>query len=216
MPLPKAVLWDMDGVLADTSPLHFETWERVLVEYGIPFDRQKFHRIYGLKNRDLLPYLAGRPLDSHWIDRISGEKELAFRQAIRGHLQPLPGVIDWLKRFQLLGCEQAVASSAPPENVEALVDELHIRTYFEALVTPGNLPGKPNPDVFLLAASRLHELPQNCLVIEDSIPGLEAAHRAGMHCIAVTTTNPPEALTLADIVVETMAQLSVEQLNNLA
>ena len=91
MPFPKAILWDMDGVLADTSPLHFKTWERALTEQGIPFDRHKFHLIYGLKNHDLLPYLAGRPLEPQWIERIAAQKELAFRLAIPGHLIPCPG-----------------------------------------------------------------------------------------------------------------------------
>jgi len=215
MPFPKAILWDMDGVLADTSPLHFATWEQVLTEQGIPFDRQKFHKIYGLKNHDLLPYLAGRPLEPQWIEQIAAQKELAFRLALPGHLSPLPGVIDWLRRFQAWGCKQAVASSAPPENVETLVDELGIRKYFDALVTPGDLPGKPDPAVFLLAANQLGESPQFCLVIEDSIPGIDAALRAHMHCIAVTTTNPPEVLTRADIVVETMNQLTADQVNSL-
>jgi HAD superfamily hydrolase (TIGR01509 family) len=213
MPFPKAILWDMDGVLADTSPLHFATWEQVLTEQGIPFDRQKFHHIYGLKNHDLLPYLAGKPLDPQWIERIAAQKELAFRLALPGRLFPLPGVVDWLGRFQSWGCKQAVASSAPPENVETLVDELGIRKYFDALVTPGELPGKPDPAVFLLAASQLGASPQYCLVIEDSIPGIEASLRAKMRCIAVTTTNPPQALTRADIVVETLNQLTDDQVN---
>jgi len=214
MSFPKAVLWDMDGVLADTSQLHFETWERVLTEQGIPFDRQKFHLIYGLKNRDLLPYLTDRPLEPQWIEWISDQKELAFRQALPG-LQPLPGVVDWLGRFKSLGWKQAVASSAPQENVEALVDVLDIRDYFDALVTPGDLPGKPDPAVFI-KASRLLEIPvKDCIVIEDSIPGIEAARRANMHCIAVTTTNPPEALTRADIVVDSLELLKMYQVESL-
>ena len=214
MSFPKAVLWDMDGVLADTSQLHFETWECVLTEQGIPFDRQKFHLIYGLKNRDLLPYLTDRPLEPQWIEWISDQKELAFRQALPG-LQPLPGVVDWLGRFKSLGWKQAVASSAPQENVDALVDVLDIRDYFDALVTPGDLPGKPDPAVFI-KASRLLEIPvKDCIVIEDSIPGIEAARRANMHCIAVTTTNPPEALTRADIVVDSLELLKMYQVESL-
>jgi HAD superfamily hydrolase (TIGR01509 family) len=215
MPSSQAILWDMDGVLADTSQLHFETWEHVLLEHGIPFDRQKFHLIYGLKNRDLLPYLTGRPMESVWAGWIADQKEQAFRQALHGHLFPLPGVIQWLQQFNALGYRQAVASSAPPENVEVLVDELAIRIYFDALVTPGDLPGKPDPAVFLLAATRLDVPPVQCIVIEDSIPGIEAARRAGMHCIAVTTTNPPEALTQADIVVTTLEQLTIDQVEAL-
>jgi HAD superfamily hydrolase (TIGR01509 family) len=205
----------MDGVLADTSQLHFETWERVLNEEGIPFDRGKFHLIYGLKNQDLLPYLATKPMEPDWIESIADKKELAFRQAMPGQLSLLPGVLKWLQRFNAMGYRQAVASSAPPENVEALVDELGIRKYFCALVTPGNLPGKPDPAVFLLAARQLGSATGDCVVIEDSIPGIQAANKAGMHSIAVTTTNPPDKLTLADIVVETMDQLTVEQLDAL-
>lgn len=215
MSAPKAVLWDMDGVLADTTQLHFETWEKVLLELGIPFDRQKFHLIYGLKNSDLLPFLAGKSLEPQRIDQIAGQKELAFRHALRGNLLPLPGVIEWLHRFKSWGWKQAVASSAPPENVEVVVDELAIRSYFDALVTPGDLPGKPDPAVFLEAAHQLEVSPANCIVIEDSLPGIEAACAAGMHCIAVATTNPPEVITQADIVVPTLAQLTSRQVENL-
>ncbi|HSB64998.1 MAG TPA: HAD family phosphatase [Anaerolineales bacterium] len=215
MSFPKAVLWDMDGVLADTSPLHFATWAQILNQEGIHFDRQKFHQIYGLKNRDLLPYLTGKPMETQWAERIAAQKELAFRQILPGKLFPLPGVVDWLKRFRVRGCKQAVASSAPSENVEALVDELQIRQYFDALVTPGDLPGKPDPAVFLLAARQLKAESKNCLVIEDSIPGVQAAKFGGMRCLAVTTTNPPEALTQADLVIETMAQLTEQQVDSL-
>ena len=215
MSFQRAILWDMDGVLADTNSLHFQTWERVLIEQGIPFDKQKFHHIYGLKNQDLLPYLAGKPLETDWIMMISNQKELAFRQAIHNHLLPLPGVLAWLQHFKSWGWKQAVASSAPPENVEAVVDELGIRDFFDKLVTPGELPGKPDPAVFLKVSRQLGISAHHCIVIEDSIPGVQAALRANMHCIAVTTTNPPEALTQADLVVSTLDQLTIKQVEAL-
>ncbi len=202
-------------MLADTSALHFATWEKVLTEQSIPFDRQKFQRIYGLKNRDLLAYLLGETPELEWTERIAGQKELAFRQSLHGNLTLLPGVLEWLQNFGSRGCKQAVASSAPPENVETLVDELGIRGYFQALVTPGDLPGKPDPAVFLLASNRLGVLPARCLVIEDAIPGIQAARKAGMRCIAVTTTNPPEVLTEANIVIASMQQLTSLQVESL-
>ena len=108
-----------------------------------------------------------------------------------------------------------MASSAPSENVEEIVDVLGIRDYFDALVTPGDLPGKPDPAVFLKASQQLEIPAESCIVIEDSIPGIEAAVKAGMRCIAVTTTNPPSALTQADIIVDTMAQLTIDQVESL-
>jgi beta-phosphoglucomutase len=183
-------------------------------EQGIPFDRQKFHKVYGLKNQDLLPFLVGKPMAPELIASISDQKELAFRRALTG-LLPLPGVLDWLNRFQAWGWKQAVASSAPPENVVKVIDVLKIRNFFDALVTPGDLPGKPDPAVFLKASQELDIPARFCIVIEDSIPGIEAARSAGMRCIAVTTTNPPEALTQADIVVEFLDQLLAEQVKSL-
>ena len=215
MPLPKAVLWDLDGVLADTSQLHFQTWAQVLGEYSIPFSREKFHYIFGLKNHDFLPILAGRYLESELIEQISEQKERAFRQGIREYIHLFPGVLDWLHRFKSWGCKQAVASSAPPENIEALVRELGILEYFDALVNPGELPGKPHPGVFLKASSILAVPVEGCIVIEDSIPGIEAACRAGIRCIAVANTNPPEALAQADLVVESLQQLTTDQIISL-
>jgi HAD superfamily hydrolase (TIGR01509 family) len=215
MPNPKAVLWDMDGVLADTSQFHFQSWEFVLSEEGIPFDRRQFHLIYGLKSSDFINHLVGKPLEPGRIKRIADQKEHAYRQLIRGSIQPLPGVLDWLRRFKSWGWRQAVASSAQLENIDALVDELNIRDYFDALVGPGDLPGKPDPAVFLKAARALNVPIDRCIVIEDSIPGVEAACRAGMHTIAVANTNPPEALTRADLVVVSLDQLSLDQVESL-
>jgi HAD superfamily hydrolase (TIGR01509 family) len=215
MPLPEAILWDMDGVLADTNKLHIQTWEKALHEQGLPFDRTKFSQIFGLQNTDLVPILVGKSLNDRQMKAIADKKEAYFRKILPGQLKLLPGVLDWLIRFNNWGCKQAVASSAPAENVLALVDELGIHKYFDALVTPGSLPGKPNPAVFLLAANQLGVSPHRCIVIEDSIPGIEAARRAGMYCIAVTTSHPAEVLTKADIIVESLERLAVEQVVNL-
>jgi len=119
----------------------------------------------------------------------------------------LPGVLTWLERLALLGARQVVASSAPPENIEALIDELCLRAYFPVLLSGFDLPGKPQPDTFLKAASLINVPPAQCVVIEDSVAGVEAARRAGMKCIAVTTTNPASKLSTAELIVESLDQL---------
>ncbi len=124
------------------------------------------------------------------VSQISEKKESLFRELIKGKAEPLPGVLDWLRQFQAWGIKQAITSSAPPENIEVLVAELKIEEFFDAIVSGFDLPGKPNPDVFLKAANTIQMEPENCIVIEDAIAGVEGAKRAGMKCIAVTTTNP--------------------------
>ena len=202
-----AVLWDMDGVLIDTGPLHFSTWEAALAPEGITLTPEMFRRTFGMNNRGVLTIVYGYEPEAALLARLSEEKEVAFRRLIRGNAQPLPGVVRWLQRHQAAGVRQAVASSGPMENIEAVVDELGLRPYFDMLVSAARMPGKPDPAVFLEAARRLEVPPAACVVVEDAVAGVEAARRAGMRCLAVTTTNPASALTGADLIVDSLADL---------
>jgi len=203
----KAVLWDMDGTLADTGELHFQTWKNALAGLGYELSYEKFNATFGMNNQGILETLLGETPSAELVTRISDEKEGEYRRLLHGSVSLLPGVREWLDWLHSHHIPQAIASSAPPENIEAFVDELHLRPYFEALVAGFDMPGKPDPGIFLLTASRLGVAPARCLVIEDSIAGVEAARRAGMRCIAVTTTNPPEALSHATVVVDSLTQL---------
>jgi len=113
-----------------------------------------------------------------------------------------------------MGVHQAIASSAPQANIDVLIDELQIRDFFEVLVSGYDMPGKPNPDVFLKAADLMDIPPMNCIVIEDAVAGVRAAKMAGMRCVAVTTTNPAHLLSEADIIVDRLDVLPVESLFN--
>jgi len=109
-----------------------------------------------------------------------------------------------LERLNAQGIPMAVASSAPIENINVILDELGLRSYFGAIVSGALMPGKPDPAIFLEAARRLDTPLERCDVIEDSIPGVQAAKSAGMKCLAVLTTNPSEALQAADLIVESL------------
>lgn len=208
--MTAAVLWDMDGVLVDTGRFHFDAWSNTLAGFGIPFDRETFRKTFGMTNPEILALLLGRPPEPELQARISDRKEQEFRLAIRGQAHPMPGVQLWLARLQASGVAQAVASSAPQENIEFLVDQLGLRAYFTALVSAFDLPGKPDPAVFLEAARQVGVAPAQCTVVEDSIVGVAAARSAGMRCIAVTTTNPPQALQAAGLVVDSLANLPLD------
>ena len=203
----RGALWDMDGVLLDTGEFHFQSWRSVLSAYGIPFSRKTFRDTFGMNNVGILSILLGDELTPELLADISQEKERRFREAVRGHAQPLPGVLDWLERLQAAGIRQGIASSAPQANIDTLVDEIGLRAYFDAIVSGVDLPGKPEPDLFLKAARLLDVSPARCVVVEDAVAGVEAAVRAGMKCIAVTTTNPADRLSAADIVVDRLDAL---------
>jgi len=204
----RAVLWDMDGVLVDSHEAHFQAWAATLAAEGIAFDRGIFLRLFGMNNRDTLASLLGRPPRAAELARINQGKEGRFRRIIQGHARMLPGVSLWLERFRAAGYRQAVASSAPLANIQAIVEELGIAAFFDALVTSHGLAGKPDPAVFLAAAQQLAVAPAQCLVIEDSLAGVEAAGRAGMTCIAVQTTNPATALSAATLTIPDLSYLT--------
>ena len=211
----QGVLWDLDGVLVDTGEFHFRAWSQTLSEYGIPFTRESFQATFGMNNAGVLSSLLGQRLTPELLAKISDRKEQRFREAVRGRAQPLPGVLAWLERLKAAGLRQAIASSAPPANIDALVDELGLRAYFEAIVSGSNLPGKPDPALFLKAARLIDVAPERCIVVEDAVVGIEAAKRAGMKCVAVTTTNPARALKAADVVVERLDALPVDTFQRL-
>jgi HAD superfamily hydrolase (TIGR01509 family) len=209
------VLWDFDGVIADTGELHYRTWARVLAEAGVPFDRETFHRGFGMINSEVLPFWFGRSLDPELVSRIADRKEELFLEAARNTVTLLPGVMHWLTLLESWNVKQAVASSAPLRNIEALTESLGIQRFFDALVSAAGMPGKPHPAVFLEAARRIGKEAGSCIVIEDSLPGIQAAGRAGMKCIAVTNTHPAEALRGADLVLDSLERLKQEDLRDL-
>lgn len=211
----EAVLWDMDGVIVDTYEGHFVSWKQSLDEVGQSYDEDTFRRTFGMNNRLIMATVFGRELEEDFIQKVSNRKEEIFRRDIKGKVQTLPGVLDWLERVKEMNLKQAVASSAPQANIDALLTELNIRDYFQAEAAGSTLKGKPDPAVFLLAAKLLDVDPRNCLVIEDSIAGVQAAKRAGCQCVAVLTTNQASDLTLADLIVKDLSFFTEELLKSL-
>jgi beta-phosphoglucomutase len=211
----RAVIWDMDGVLVDTGEYHYRAWADTLDLYKIPFTREQFDDTFGMNNRGILEIIIGPHLDQNLCIKISDEKEDLFRRVIRGKVEPLPGVVKTLDYLRSRGIRQAIASSAPPENIDALVDELHLRSRFDAILSGYQMDGKPAPDVFLAAARAIDVPPYDCLVIEDAVTGVEGAKRASMACLAVTNTHSADDLKDADRVVGSLLELKAEDWDEL-
>ena len=210
-----AVLWDMDGVLVDTEPFHWEAWRRLSREAGFPMSYEDFRRTFGWRNEEILRELIGPNISDQRVAELGDRKEELYRDAVRGNVRPLPGAMELLRKLREAGFRQAVASSAPKANIELILEELGIEGYFDAVLCDRDVErGKPDPQIFLRAAERLGVAPSRCLVIEDAVMGVRAAKRAGMACLAVTTTHPAEALSEADRVVASLAEVRVEDVSN--
>lgn len=199
-------------MLVDTGQAHFTAWRETLVQYGKNYSHEDFKATFGMNNTSILRYVYGEGLDAGFVREVGESKEAMFRELVKAGVDPLPGVRDWLGWFRTHNLKQAVASSAPWENIDALVDALGFRPYFDAIVSGADLPGKPKPDVFLKAARLVGIPPKACLVIEDAVPGVQAARNAGMKCIAVTTSNPAEGLQQADLVLSDLTELTEQRL----
>lgn len=206
------VLWDMDGVIADTDELHFKSWRSVLPDYGIEMTEEDHKNTFGMNNKKIITILMGHEPQPELLREISDRKEAAFRDLARERVEPMEGVLEWLNRFRSWGCRQAIASSAPQENIETLVESMQLGKYFKAQVSGSSLPGKPDPAIYLTAAERINVPAENCIVIEDAIVGVEGAKNAGMAAIGVTNTHDSQALKDADIVVESLDDLDEGEL----
>ena len=195
--LVRAFIFDMDGTLADTMPYHQLAWDALFVDLGVTVDRDDFFSwSAGLTNREILPRLLGHDFPLDELLAASEKKEAHYRELYRPALATIRGAVPFLQRTLAAGYLRAVGTAAPPDNVDLVLDGLNLREYFQAVVGGADVShGKPDPEIFLRAAEKLGAAPADCVVFEDAPAGIEAARRAGMSCVVVTTT-----LTRAQIV----------------
>lgn len=210
----RAVLWDVDGTLLDSREYHWLSWREVLLAEGYPLTYEEFLASFGRRNDEILPLYFGSDMSSADIDRISLSKEARYRALMQeGGVQPLPGVREWLQQLHETGWRQAVASSAPLLNVQAILKVLEIESFFEVVTSAEDVQrGKPDPQVFLVTAQKLGVAPKQCVVVEDAHVGIEAARQAGMRAIGVLSSH---ANLDGDIVVQTLDQLPADAFDRL-
>jgi beta-phosphoglucomutase len=201
----RAALWDLDGTLVDSEEYHWQSWREVMGAEGVAISRAQFLESFGQRNDRILAGWLGRRASRERVTRVADAKEAAYRRLMRaGGLDWLPGVPGWLDRLQRAGWKQAIASSAPRENVDAVLDVLGATERFDAIVSAEDVrEGKPAPDVFLAAAAKVGVPPDRCVVVEDAPAGIEAARRAGMRSIGIRAAEAaaPDiaAASLADL-----------------
>jgi HAD superfamily hydrolase (TIGR01509 family) len=211
---PWGAIFDWDGVIIDSSRHHEESWERLAREEHRELPEGHFKAGFGRKNQFIIPEILAWTREDSEIERISLRKEALYREVVceRG-LEPLPGVQTWLERLRDAGVPCAIGSSTHRPNIDLSLSILGFASFFSAIVTAEDVTfGKPDPQVFLVAASRIQRSPECCVVFEDAFVGIEAAKAGGMRVIGVATTHPPEALGDADRAVRRLDELTTDEL----
>jgi beta-phosphoglucomutase len=209
----RAVIWDLDGTLIDSSDFHWRSWRDTLAGEGITLTYEQFLASFGQRNDRILRGWLGEHADLTRIRRIGDAKEELYRTLARDEgVEPLPGATSWLQQLHEGGWRQAIASSAPRLNVETMLRAIQCEQYFDAVVAAEDVQrGKPDPEIFLTAASQLGVPAARCIVVEDAEAGVRAAHAAGMRCIGV---NRGVALP-ADLVASSLAALPQDAFSGL-
>jgi beta-phosphoglucomutase len=216
----SAVVWDVDGTLVDTAELHFAAWVRLCAELGRPFTREEFAATFGRRNPEIIAHLFGPGLAAAEVDQLGFRKEEYYRAAAGRGVELLPGVRHLLEGLAAAGFRQAIGSSAPRQNLELILRLTRTEPFFQVVVSSEDTTrGKPDPQVFLVAAERLGVPPGRCVVVEDAVAGVQAARAGGMKCIGVTFVghHPPDRLrdAGADLVVRTLEEVSPADLRRL-
>lgn len=212
----QAVIWDMDGVIIDSGEAHRLAWHRMAQEDGIPFTDEQFWATFGQRNDEIIQGIWG-PLPQVKWQEMADRKERYFREEVRTHLVALPGAIELLSELHAAHYPQALASSAPIANIELISDILNLEHYLDALVSGETVArGKPAPDIFLQAALVLGIEPASSLVIEDAVAGVQAAHAAGMRCIAVAGKRDLPGLRAAELMVASLTEVNLARIQTIA
>jgi HAD superfamily hydrolase (TIGR01509 family) len=199
-----ALLFDLDGTLADSDPIHFEAFAEIGRMHGVTIDAEIFREhISGQSNRLICERLFGHVDPSRW-DAIADEKEALFRRMLVGRLQPIPGVAAFIEREKRLGSRFAVVSNAPRANVDTMLAEIGLSGVFDEIVLGSELPrSKPDPLPYRTALDRLTVAADRAIAFEDAVPGLLAAVRAEVATIGLETSLDGDAIaaTGADLAI---------------
>jgi HAD superfamily hydrolase (TIGR01509 family) len=206
----KTVLWDMDGVISDSCSFHFAAWQEVFARRSVKFAEEDFIRLFGSRNDFIISGVMGKQLPARIAKSMMREKEEAFRRKAAGRIRPFPGVAALLNALKKGNFRLGLVSSARMENIDLALTELSLTGIFDCIVSGQDVAeSKPSPQIYLLAAEKLRTAPGDCVVIEDSPLGVDAAKAAGMKCVAVTNTHQRQELQEADKIVDSLENVDL-------
>ncbi len=202
----KAVIFDMDGVISDTEPLHQKIEIELMKSYGHDISFEELQEFTATSGKVMWAHFKKKYYLPLSVEKLYQNKKERFLQSRNQEIKPLPGVLDLINKMGSK-LKLAVASSTNMEGINLILTNLMIKDKFDSIISGHQVNNpKPSPDIFLETAKQLNLKPRECLVIEDSFYGIQAAKAAGMKCVAVTNTFPKERLMEADYIVDSLEQ----------
>ena len=208
-----AIIFDMDGVVVDNHRYHLQSWLQFFEKYGVSMNEQEYKaQVNGRTMEEVLPKVLNRKMTKEEIRQLGGEKE---REIYAADIHPVDGLTKFLEELEDRRTPHAIATSAPPANVDFTMDKTGLRRFFSIIVDDTMVSkGKPDPEVYLTAAKKLDMPPERCVVFEDAILGIQAGKNAGMKVIGLATTHTREELEAenTDYIIDDFVGLSLEKI----
>ncbi|WP_160687896.1 HAD family hydrolase [Clostridium sp. C2-6-12] len=208
----KAVIFDMDGVIIDSEPIHFEVDMKTMKDFGCSISKEELNKYVGTTNEYMFTDIKNKyKLDKSAEEIINYRCELVKRKVIESDLEPIEGIKNLLINLKDKNIPAAIASSSPRDFIEVVVSKFGIENYFSCILSGEEVEnGKPAPDIYVETAKKLGILPEECVVIEDSKNGVLAAKKAGMKCIGFKNANSGnQDLSNADFIVNSIVEINI-------
>jgi beta-phosphoglucomutase family hydrolase len=215
----KGLVFDMDGTLVDNLEYHFMSFDEYARRKGLTLLEPMSLKLNGMHSDDVFRTMLGEEqCKKYSLDELNRGKEEVYRDMYRGHIEPLPGILELLREAKERGVKCAIGSSGCRENVEFIIEGLGIADYIDVSISGSDVThGKPHPEIFLTAIERMGLKPEECIVVEDAVNGILAGVAAGCKCLGITTTASAEVLTEAgaDMCVDDYSTITLDDLQNL-
>ena len=200
----RAVIFDLDGTLLDNNPYHLKSWIKYLEKNQRNITEEEYNaNINGRTNKDVIAYIHGKDMSDEDALKYSLEKEALYREIYQPFIEPVKGLLAFLQILAEKNIPMAIATSGIQPNIDFMFEHVPVKKYFNVVVNSSHIKkGKPDPEIYLKAASLLGVEPANCLVFEDAVVGISSAKAAGMKVVAIATTQPKEELAGADKIID--------------
>ncbi|WP_018616507.1 HAD family hydrolase [Segetibacter koreensis] len=214
----KAVIFDLDGTLLDNNEVHLKAWKKYLKDSGMEISDEDFkENISGRTNKDAVSHIYKKDMKEDEASKYYLKKEEIYRKMYKKNIAPIAGLHEFLENLHNHNVTMAIATSGIQVNIDFMFEHVPIKKYFKEIISSGDITkGKPDPQIFTKTAAALHIARENCIVFEDSMPGVKAGKAAGMKVVALTTSHNPEELQEADMIIKDYTEITFDRLMSLS